>query len=80
VTFIQQLCIKVYQNRNLDVRSSQWYFPVRNQQDGTWKRRMKALKNKLRVESDVIAVASTNSMTHVYNFYRECQAEYYRQR
>lgn len=41
---------------------------------------MKALKNKLRVESDVIAVASTNCMTYVYNLYRECQAEYYRQR
>ena len=41
---------------------------------------MKTLKNKLRVESDVIAVASTNYMTYVYNLYRECQAEYYRQR
>ena len=36
------------------------YFPIRNQEDGTWKHRVKALKNKSRVESDVIAAASTD--------------------
>ena len=56
------------------------YFPIRNQEDGTWKHRVKALKNKSRVESDVIAAASTDYMTHMYNLYRECQAEYGRQR
>jgi len=56
------------------------YFPIRNQEDGTWKHRIKALKNKSRMERDVIAAASTDYMTHMYNLYQESQAEYYRQR
>jgi hypothetical protein len=47
------------------------YFPIRNQKDGTWKRRIKALKNKSRVERDVIAAASTDYMTHMHNLYQE---------
>lgn len=73
MTALTDLCEK----NKLEIGSSPAkYYPVKNQDDGTWKRRIKALKNSSRVEHNVVAAVSADYMTSMYNLHQACQYEY----
>lgn len=59
---------------------SAMYFPFMNQDDGLWKRCVKSVNNKSRVEHDLLVASSSNYMTSMFNLHQSCQREYQQQR
>nr|CAB3503749.1 unnamed protein product [Digitaria exilis] len=60
--------------------SSARFFPLQDPEDGVWKRRVKALKNKSRVENDEVAASSVDYMVSMFSLLQICQKSYQRQR
>src|SRR5688572_6796380 len=77
MTALTELC----ENHKVEIGSSSArFYPIKHQDDGEWKRRIKALKNTSRVEHDVLVAAASDYMTAMYNLHQACIREYYNQR
>lgn len=73
MTALTELCEK---HKGQVGSTSARFYPIKNQ-DGIWRRRIKALKNKSRVEHDLLVAATSDYMTAMYNLHQSCLKEYY---
>lgn len=77
MTVLTELCEK----HTVEIGSSSArFYPIKHQDDGIWRRRIKALKNSSRVEHDVLVAAASDYMMAMYNLHQSCIREYYNQR
>src|SRR5687767_10137970 len=77
MTALTELCEK----HKVEIGSSSArFYPIKHQDDGIWRRRIKALKNSSRVEHDVLVATASDYMTAMYNLHQSCIREYYNQR